>query len=102
MNTSIPTKYYDHEGPLELPKPRDFVPPKDDPEGEFYLQHLFPGTQVIIKIINVELTPEKPQYNGEEWHIETAGTLTATQQEQQRIINFGPERPHLRNCHMLL
>jgi len=28
------------------------------------------GIQVIIKLVNIELTPEKPTYDGESWHFE--------------------------------
>ena len=28
------------------------------------------GLQVIVKLANIELTPEKPMYEGGTWHIE--------------------------------
>ena len=28
------------------------------------------GLQVIVKLANIELTPEKPNYDGGSWHIE--------------------------------
>jgi len=27
------------------------------------------GLQVIVKMLNIELTPEKPRYEGESWHV---------------------------------
>jgi hypothetical protein len=30
------------------------------------------GLQVIIKLASVELTPEKPEYNGGSWHLEVS------------------------------
>ena len=36
------------------------------------IQHLFRanGMQVIVKLANIHLTPEKPSYDGGSWHIE--------------------------------
>lgn len=28
------------------------------------------GMQVIVKLANIHLTPEKPTYNGGSWHVE--------------------------------
>jgi hypothetical protein len=28
------------------------------------------GLQVIVKLANIELTPEKPEYDGGSWHVE--------------------------------
>jgi hypothetical protein len=28
------------------------------------------GLQVIVKLANIELNPEKPEYHGGSWHIE--------------------------------
>ena len=57
-----------------------------EPEGEFdpskrsrsYLGPWIPlrdkfrdsGLQVIVKLANIELTPEKPRYEGGSWHVE--------------------------------
>lgn len=56
-------------GPIKQPEPKDFEPLKDL-NREFYVQTFFTGMQVIIKMTNVELTPDKPKYQGGEWHIE--------------------------------
>lgn len=43
-----------------------YKPPKD---GEFNLNK-FDNLKVIVKLANIELTPEKPTYDGGSWHIE--------------------------------
>jgi hypothetical protein len=68
---------------LVLPDPGDFEPPKED-----ILSTLFPKTteevkgvnlrnqycnknlQIIVKLANIRLTPEKPSYEGGTWHVE--------------------------------
>ncbi|KAK1752853.1 hypothetical protein QBC47DRAFT_348022 [Echria macrotheca] len=45
-----------------------------NPEKPFNLREKFPaGIQVIFKLANILLTPEKPTYSGGSWHVE--GTL---------------------------
>lgn len=41
------------------------------------------GLQDVVKLANIELTPDKPQYDGGSWHIE--GTSTSTRQEHITI-----------------
>lgn len=55
--------------PIIQPEPEDFKPPVPDLVD---LQGLFAkeGLQVIVKLANIELTPEKPEYAGGSWHIE--------------------------------
>lgn len=36
------------------------------------------GLQVIVKLASVELTPEKPEYGGGDWHLEVSRTHQAT------------------------
>ena len=68
---------------LVLPDPESFEPPRED-----ILSTLFPATkkdvkgvnlrnqyknknlQVIVKLANIRLTPEKPSYEGGTWHVE--------------------------------
>ena len=57
---------------LRRPEPRDFEsyqPPEDALISlrEDFKEH---GLQVIVKLANIELTPEKPAYDGESWHVE--------------------------------
>ncbi|OJK04301.1 hypothetical protein ASPACDRAFT_73958 [Aspergillus aculeatus ATCC 16872] len=59
--------------PIKLPEPRPtFVPPKVSYEGPMDLREKFreTGLQVIVKLANIELTPDKPTYEGGSWHIE--------------------------------
>lgn len=58
----------------ELEKKADFI--KHFPEGKI---------QVIVKLANIELTPEKPSYEGGTWHI-----------EGQLVSN--PVKPYRRVC----
>ena len=58
-----------------LPDAGRFVPPKQ--VTPFDLRHRFvddklvdDGLQVIVKLANIHLTPEKPEYPGGSWHIE--------------------------------
>ncbi|KAJ5578198.1 uncharacterized protein N7459_007162 [Penicillium hispanicum] len=55
-----------------LPEPKAFQPPEIDPELEINLRNAFGAArlQVIVKLANIELTPEKPEYAGGSWHIE--------------------------------
>jgi Protein of unknown function (DUF4246) len=53
------------------PEPGEFVPPPvrvDDVD----LRRDFgsSGLQIIVKLANIQLTPEEPLYNGGSWHIE--------------------------------
>jgi hypothetical protein len=61
---------------VKLPEPDNFVTPrfKEVPD----LRKLFAkrGLQVIVKLANIHLTPEKPEYGGGTWHVE--GQLVRT------------------------
>ncbi|PYI25848.1 hypothetical protein BP00DRAFT_430851 [Aspergillus indologenus CBS 114.80] len=59
--------------PIKFPEPRPtFVPPEVSYEGPMNLREQFreTGLQVIVKLANIELTPERPTYEGGSWHIE--------------------------------
>ncbi|KAL1965830.1 hypothetical protein VTN77DRAFT_5151 [Rasamsonia byssochlamydoides] len=58
--------------PIKLPEPGDFKPPSISPESEVNLRKKFgdKGIQVIVKLANIELTPETPEYEGGSWHVE--------------------------------
>lgn len=58
--------------PIELPEPGEFEPSKITPRKKINLREGFAetGFQVIVKLANIELTPEKPEYNGGSWHVE--------------------------------
>ncbi|KAJ5902035.1 hypothetical protein N7495_002563 [Penicillium taxi] len=51
------------------PEPGEFKPPQNSAAK---LQDIFAksGLQVIVKLANIELTPDKPDYEGGTWHIE--------------------------------
>lgn len=55
-----PDQYYDHDFNRQMP--RLGVDIRRD-----YSKR---GLQVIVKLANIELTPENPQYNGGSWHVE--------------------------------
>ncbi|EAU37645.1 conserved hypothetical protein [Aspergillus terreus NIH2624] len=59
--------------PVKKPEPGDFHPPVVEYGWEpIVLREQFrdEGLQVIVKLANIELTPEKPEYEGGSWHIE--------------------------------
>ncbi|PYI01645.1 hypothetical protein BO78DRAFT_401189 [Aspergillus sclerotiicarbonarius CBS 121057] len=58
--------------PIRLPEPRRFTPPTPNWRGPVNLRDTFrdQGLQVIVKLANIELTPERPEYEGGSWHIE--------------------------------
>jgi hypothetical protein len=58
------------------PEPRGFQAPEPEQEEPLLEQFRENGLQVIVKLANIELTPEKPEYEGGSWHIE--GQLVRT------------------------
>ncbi|PKY08619.1 hypothetical protein P168DRAFT_278187 [Aspergillus campestris IBT 28561] len=62
---------WSHSRPIKLPEPEgEFCPP--EPYERISLREKFreEGLQVIVKLANIELGPEKPEYGGGSWHIE--------------------------------
>ncbi|GIK01578.1 hypothetical protein Aspvir_005616 [Aspergillus viridinutans] len=57
--------------PIKLPEPGCFVPDTVIACNQVNLRQEFAerGLQVIVKLANIELTPEKPEYEGDSWHI---------------------------------
>lgn len=58
---------------IVLPEPKDYVTPTEDRHDFCYdLKSEFDdkGLQVIVKLANIHLTPEKPEYEGGTWHVE--------------------------------
>lgn len=53
------------------PEPGIFEPP-EEPEDCVDLRHSYAdrGLQIIVKLANIHLTPENPQYKGGTWHVE--------------------------------
>lgn len=61
--------------PIKRPEPnpfRQYIPDVRAQREQINLYKLFgeTGLQVIVKLANIELTPEKPEYGGGTWHIE--------------------------------
>ncbi|EAW14627.1 uncharacterized protein ACLA_076680 [Aspergillus clavatus NRRL 1] len=58
--------------PVKRPEPGDFKPHVLTGDKQVNLRKDFAdqGLQVIVKLANIELTPEKPRYEGGSWHIE--------------------------------
>lgn len=55
-------------GRLVVPEPERFVPPQDCTIPS--LGREFRSLQIIVKLANIQLTPEKPEYSGGLWHVE--------------------------------
>lgn len=57
---------------LRKPEPEEFEPPEGDEDEAVDLENDFPekDLQVIVKLANIQLTPEKPTYDGGSWHVE--------------------------------
>jgi len=55
---------------LIQPEPKAFTPPKEIPRFNLLEKYRDSGLQVIVKLANIELTPEKPEYEGGAWHVE--------------------------------
>ncbi|KAF8960406.1 hypothetical protein BDZ97DRAFT_2077483 [Flammula alnicola] len=47
-----------------------FAPLRSPPDFSLRDEYRKRGLQVIVKLANIELTPEKPDYNGGSWHVE--------------------------------
>jgi len=59
------------------------------------------GLQVIVKLASVELTPEKPEYSGGDWHLEVSCTPSIRIQESETNIIQGmmnERKPHPREA----
>lgn len=58
--------------PIKRPEPGEFTPHIIKAEDQINLRKDFAqnGLQIIVKLANIELTPEKPEYDGGSWHIE--------------------------------
>ncbi|KAJ5627930.1 hypothetical protein N7490_010158, partial [Penicillium lividum] len=55
--------------PIKKPEPAEF---KSKPDEKIQIYDTFgkTGLQVIVKLANIELSPESPEYEGGSWHIE--------------------------------
>ncbi|KAF9449677.1 hypothetical protein P691DRAFT_812021 [Macrolepiota fuliginosa MF-IS2] len=55
---------------LVRPEPGTFYPPTPQDPIDLKKDYEHRGLQIIIKLANIHLTPEKPEYNGGSWHVE--------------------------------
>lgn len=67
-----PLEAWDASRPIILPEPGEFRPHEETEYKRVDLRKKFPGQriQVIVKLANIELTPESPDYEGGSCHIE--------------------------------
>ena len=89
--------------PIRLPEPGKFKPPEIDRHDKIDLREMFAekGLQVIVKLANIELTPDKPEYDGGSWHVE--GQLVSRIEHHVTIATLTTvERTHLRDSYILL
>ena len=52
------------------PEPADFSPLLAPPEFSLKEKYGQRGLQIIVKLANIELTPDNPEYEGGSWHVE--------------------------------
>lgn len=90
--------------PPKQPEPDSFNPKAISTKQEFDLRTSFQdkGLQVIVKLANIELTPEKPRYEGGSWHVEGQLVRYALSHYYISCPNSNPERAHLRDGPLLL
>jgi hypothetical protein len=54
-----------------LPEPNvPFLPLPEPSKFNFKTRYAERGLHVIVKLAKIELTPEKPEYEGGSWHVE--------------------------------
>ncbi|KAE8372201.1 hypothetical protein BDV26DRAFT_298060 [Aspergillus bertholletiae] len=62
---------YKPPGAVKVPEPGKFFPPQFRSSDRVNLYEFGnTGLQIIVKLANIELTPEKPEYQGGSWHVE--------------------------------
>ncbi|KDR70062.1 hypothetical protein GALMADRAFT_255445 [Galerina marginata CBS 339.88] len=62
--------WYEANRRTNLPEPDSFKPLEGPPVFSLRGSYETRGLQVIVKLANIDLTPEKPDYNGGSWHVE--------------------------------
>jgi len=91
---------YDFMGQCVVrPEPRQFAVPL---KPSLDLKEGFGGKlQVIVKLANIELTPEKPKYEGGAWHVEGMMVRNTTSYWLHSSSSRHTERSHLRDGNLL-
>lgn len=86
------------------PEPAQFIPPSvgdaDDKKVNLKQQYAERGLQIIVKLANIHLTPEKPTYGGGTWHVEgqlvrvfsVFNLTTDDMHSHKRTNTFAPRR----------
>ena len=77
---------------LVYPDPEDFEP-LTQPDPFDLKGHL--GIQVIVKLANIHLTPEKTEYNGGTWHVEGQMVRILYSLRWERILISGLQNEHI-------
>lgn len=67
---SDPWEISDSKVPAVQPEPADFPPLPVPPKFSLKEKYGDRGLQIVVKIANIELTPEQPEYEGGSWHVE--------------------------------
>jgi hypothetical protein len=78
---------------LVLPEPGEFQPrPILEPGNVIDLKkdYAITGLQIIVKLANIHLTPEKPEYEGGSWHVE--GQLVRYPPKSLEYFSIEPKR----------
>ncbi|KAG0200204.1 hypothetical protein BGX33_011147 [Mortierella sp. NVP41] len=80
--------YYDYIANRvpELPTIPEFTPPEDAPKYD--LRTGKRSLQLIVKLANIELTPENPKYEGGTWHVQPFELLDGTKSGSRKILVF--------------
>jgi hypothetical protein len=55
---------------VTLPEPDTFVAPENGEILDLKKRFAERGLQIIVKLANIHLTPQKPEYEGGTWHVE--------------------------------
>lgn len=87
------------------PEPKQFEAPllrKPEETVELKRDYGERGLQVIVKLANIELTPEKPEYEGGKWHVEGQLVRLLFHFSREFMRLFLVERAHLRVGNLLL
>ncbi|KAB8207087.1 hypothetical protein BDV34DRAFT_234414 [Aspergillus parasiticus] len=55
---------------IKVPEPGKFSPPMwNSSKFNLHDEFRYTGLQIIVKLANIELTPQKPEYQGGSWHV---------------------------------
>lgn len=102
-------KAWERSRPIKPPEPGQFTPEivepgdRENPSDRLRVRDLIDlrnrfreeGLQVIVKLANIELTPEKPEYEGGTWHIEGQLVGLPILRRRPLIANIKPSRTNV-------